>query len=210
MTGVQTCALPISAALTAEERIKVITDGKTVGDDGYIQVTGAKEAVIQISAATNFVAYDDVSGDAAAKADRLLADVDGHDYGKLKAAHVKAYKEQFDRVKLELPDVESSSADTDVRVAGFRDVYDPSLMALLFNYGRYLLICSSQPGGQPANLQGIWNDSMDAPWDSKYTININTEMNYWPAEVTNLAETHQPLFDMVEELAVTGDRKSVV
>ena len=200
----------VAAALTAEERIKVITDGKTVGDDGYIQVTGAKEAVIQISAATNFVAYDDVSGDAAAKADRLLADVDGHDYGKLKAAHVKAYKEQFDRVKLELPDVESSSADTDVRVAGFRDVYDPSLMALLFNYGRYLLICSSQPGGQPANLQGIWNDSMDAPWDSKYTININTEMNYWPAEVTNLAETHQPLFDMVEELAVTGARTARV
>lgn len=200
----------VAAALTAEERIKVITDGKTVGDDGYIQVTGAKEAVIQISAATNFVAYDDVSGDAAAKADRLLADVDGHDYGKLKAAHVKAYKEQFDRVKLELPDVESSSADTDVRVAGFRDVYDPSLMALLFNYGRYLLICSSQPGGQPANLQGIWNDSMDAPWDSKYTININTEMNYWPAEVTNLAETHQPLFDMVEELALTGARTARV
>ncbi len=200
----------VAAALTAEERIKVATDGKTVGETGCIEVSGAKEAVIYVAAATNFVSYNDVSGDAAAKADKMLADVNRRDYKKLKTAHVKAYREQFDRVKLELPDVESSSADTDLRVAGFRDVYDPSLMALLFNYGRYLLICSSQPGGQPANLQGIWNDSMNAPWDSKYTININTEMNYWPAEVTNLSETHEPLFDMVEDLAVTGARTAKV
>lgn len=214
--GIMTVTVPgvahegVEAALNAEERIKVTADGKTTDGNGCIEVTGAKEAVIYIAAATNYVSYDDVSGDAAAKADKLLAGVDGRDYKKLKSAHVKAYREQFDRVRLELPDVASSSADTDLRVAGFRDVYDPSLMALLFNYGRYLLICSSQPGGQPANLQGIWNDSMNAPWDSKYTININTEMNYWPAEVTNLSETHEPLFDMVEELSVTGARTAKV
>ena len=122
----------------------------------------------------------------------------------LAAMHVRNYKNMMGRVTLNLPSSSKSKADTRSRIAAYRDGGDEQLAALLFQYGRYLLISSSQPGGQPANLQGIWNASSNAPWDSKYTLNINAEMNYWPAEVTNLSETHQPLFDMITDLSKTG------
>lgn len=109
-------------------------------------------------------------------------------------------------MKFSIPSTETSTLETDKRVAAFGEGKDQNLMALMFQYGRYLLISSSQPGGQPANLQGLWCNSVYAPWDSKYTININTEMNYWPAEVTNLSENHQPLFDMVSDLSVSGKK----
>ena len=127
-------------------------------------------------------------------------------YAKALERHLVRYKALFDRVQLALGDEagESSKRETDVRIRDFNQGKDVTLPALLFQYGRYLLISSSQPGGQPANLQGIWNNSVYAPWDSKYTININTEMNYWPAEVTNLAETHEPLFSMLDDLSSTG------
>lgn len=105
-----------------------------------------------------------------------------------------------------IPSTETSTLETDKRVVAFGEGKDLNLIALMFQYGRYLLISSSQPGGQPANLQGLWCNSVYAPWDSKYTININTEMNYWPAEVTNLSENHQPLFDMVSDLSVNGKK----
>ena len=120
------------------------------------------------------------------------------------AKHTELYKEQFDRVRLCLPETEASKEETVLRIQNFNQGKDPSMAALLFQYGRYLLISSSQPGGQPANLQGLWNKEFNAPWDSKYTININAEMNYWPAEVTNLSETHEPLFAMAKDLSVTG------
>ena len=125
-------------------------------------------------------------------------------YEKALKNHIAYYKKQFDRVRLTLPTGKTSQLETPKRIENFGNGEDMAMVALLFHYGRYLLISSSQPGGQPANLQGIWNNSTHAPWDSKYTININTEMNYWPAEVTNLSETHSPLFSMLKDLSVTG------
>lgn len=194
----------IKAKLRAETQIKVKADGgKTSAADGRIHVKGATEATVYISAASNFINYNDVSGNESKKAASFLASAMKIPYGTLLERHKKAYREQFDRVSLTLPS-RATSIDTRDRIVNFTADNDPALVALLFQYGRYLLISSSQPGGQAANLQGVWNDRVSPPWDSKYTININTEMNYWPAEVTALQETHGPLFDLVEDLSATG------
>lgn len=195
----------IPGKLTAKCGIRVKTDGKVSNVKGEgLSVKDASYATLYIASATNYVNYHDISG----KPDRVVANlldkVVKKDFIPAANDHTLAYKEQFDRVSLKLPAAANSGLETHLRVADFNNTYDPSLLALLFQYGRYLMICSSQPGGQPANLQGVWNDSYRAPWDSKYTININTEMNYWPAEVTNLAECHEPLFDLVEDLSHTG------
>ncbi|MDP9042128.1 MAG: glycoside hydrolase family 95 protein, partial [Bacteroidota bacterium] len=118
--------------------------------------------------------------------------------------HVSAYQHYFNRVKLDLGITKSVNMPTDIRLKNFNKEDDPQFAALYFQYGRYLLISSSEPGGQPANLQGIWNDKLNPPWGSKYTININTEMNYWPAEETNLEELQDPLIQMVKDLSETG------
>lgn len=197
----------VKAALRAECRVQVVTDGKVEASGNALEVSGAKEATLYISAATNFVNYHDVSGDAAARAERYLAQAMKVPYEKALENHVAYYKSLFDRVQLTLGDGkadEASKQETYVRIRDFKQGKDQTLPALLFQYGRYLLISSSQPGGQPANLQGIWNGSTNPAWDSKYTININTEMNYWPAEVTNLSEMHEPLFAMLKDLSVTG------
>ena len=194
----------VPAAIHADCLARVVTDGTTTGDGTWLSVTGATEATIYLAAATNYVNYRDTSGNSLKKARRLLADAMRHDYEEALARHTAKYQEQFGRVSLNLPQTAKSEEETWQRVRDFNQGGDPSLAALMFQYGRYLLICGSQPGGQPTTLQGKWNDKRDAPWDSKYTININTEMNYWPAEVTNLTETHQPLFNMLEDLAVTG------
>ncbi|WP_431242192.1 glycosyl hydrolase family 95 catalytic domain-containing protein [Flavobacterium sp. P21] len=128
----------------------------------------------------------------------------------MKKAHIAYYQKYFKRVKLDFGTTEASKLPTNERLANFRYVSDPSFVTLYFQYGRYLLISSSQPGGQPANLQGIWNHSMNPAWDSKYTININTEMNYWPAEKTNLSEMHEPLLKMIQEVAQTGKETAKV
>ena len=194
----------IPAALRAECRVRVVSDGEVRAAAGSLNVSNATTATVYISAATNYVNYKDVSGDESKRSAAALEKALNSSYKKALKAHVKAYKKQFDRVSLELPASEASKMPTDERVRNFHKGTDRQLVALMFQYGRYLLISSSQPGGQPATLQGIWNESMHAPWDSKYTININTEMNYWPAEVTNIAETHEPLFAMVKDLSVTG------
>ena len=126
------------------------------------------------------------------------------EYAELLKRHIAFYKKYFDRVKLDLGITDSVNKPTNVRIKEFATANDPQLVALYFQFGRYLLICSSQPGGQPATLQGLWNHQLYPAWDSKYTININTEMNYWPAEVTNLREMHEPLIQMVKELSETG------
>ncbi|MDE7387492.1 MAG: glycoside hydrolase family 95 protein [Muribaculaceae bacterium] len=172
--------------------------------DSTLTVAGADEVVIYVSSATNFIDYKSVGGNPQAKAENTLTKVSGKDYADLKSAHVNAYRRQFDRVSLSLGSGGRDTIPTDVRISSFNAADDPALMALLFQYGRYLLISSSQPGGQPANLQGIWNDSPFAPWDGKYTVNINLQMNYWPADVTNLSECNEPLFKMLEELAEAG------
>ena len=196
----------VRAGLHAECRVKVLTDGAMAAAGEALEVSGAREATLYISAATNYVNYHDVSGDAAARAERCLEQAVQVPYAKALERHLVRYKALFDRVQLALGDEagEASKRETDVRIRDFNQGQDVTLPALLFQYGRYLLISSSQPGGQPANLQGVWNNSVYAPWDSKYTININTEMNYWPAEVTNLAETHEPLFSMLDDLSQTG------
>ena len=197
----------VKATLRAECRVQVVTDGKVEVSGDALAVSGAQEATLYISAATNFVNYHDVSGDAAVRAERYLAQAMKVPYEKALENHVAYYKSLFDRVQLTLGDGkadEASKQETYVRIRDFKQGKDQTLPALLFQYGRYLLISSSQPGGQPANLQGIWNGSTNPAWDSKYTININTEMNYWPAEVTNLSEMHEPLFAMLKDLSVTG------
>lgn len=195
----------IPGELTAQCVIKVLSNGKVTADKQNINVADASDVTILISAATNFVNYHDITGNALKKANAYINKVVKKSYDALLADHVRAYKAQFDRVRLSLPTAKGSQAETTQRVADFnKNGNDQALVALMFHFGRYLLISSSQPGGQPANLQGVWNQKKNAPWDSKYTININTEMNYWPAEVTNLQETAEPLYSMIRDLSETG------
>ena len=174
-----------------------------------LKITGATHATIIVSQATNFKKYNDVSGNADATAFAYLQNYEtsGKDYATTLADHKAVYKQQFDRVDLTLDGNAAQEAkDTELRIKEFHKTSDPQLAANYFQFGRYLLISSSQPGTQPANLQGIWNpDARQYPaWDSKYTSNINVEMNYWPAEVTNLAECHEPFVEMVKDVSVTG------
>ena len=194
----------VPAGLKAESRVWVETDGRLTDGAKTLTIENATSATVYLTAATNFVNYQDVSGNASAKIDKVMESVKGRSFGDLLQAHLKKYQVQYNRVSLTLPKSDKSGLPTDQRLAAFKDGQDMDMVALMFQYGRYLLISSSQPGGQPANLQGVWNDKMKAPWDSKYTININTEMNYWPALVCNLAETQQPLFAMLKDLSVTG------
>ena len=201
----------VKAGLKAECRISVETDGKIERKVHSIEVDDATTATLYITAATNFVNYHDISGNPVKKNNETLDGLKGKPYKQLLAAHVRKYQEQYNRVSLDLSrtsrDSRASSLPTDERVAAFeKDPSDLDLVSLMMQYGRYLLISSSQPGGQPANLQGVWNDKMNAPWDSKYTININAEMNYWPALIGNLAETQGPLFEMTRELSETGTK----
>ena len=196
----------IKASLTAELEARVVTDGRSKASGEGLLVENATEVTLFIAAATNFVNYHDVSGDPLAKNKATLASAMTKKYKTLMRQHVAKYRGQYDRVKLTLPESENSGLETDKRLAAFADGMDMDMVALMMQYGRYLLISSSQPGGQPANLQGVWNDKVNAPWDSKYTININAEMNYWPALVGNLAETQQPLFSMIRDLSETGTK----
>ena len=195
----------IKAGLTAECRVWVESNGKAEVSGEQIVVRDASEATLYITAATNYVNYHDISGNAAAKNDAVTNAVKGRSFDSLLQAHKTKYQSQYQRVALTLPKTEQSALPTDKRLAAFNKTPgDMDLVALMFQYGRYLLICASQPGGQPSTLQGVWNDSMYAPWDSKYTININTEMNYWISDVGNLGETSQPLFAMISDLSETG------
>lgn len=195
----------IPGAIRMETHTAIRTpDGKVTVEPDRIVVSNAKTATIYISAATNFVNYHDVSGNESKRASGYLKAALKTPYEQAKANHTAYYQAQFNRVKFNLGTSEAAKEQTHIRVKNFNNGQDPSLAALFFQYGRYLLICSSQPGGQAANLQGIWNNELLAPWDGKYTININLEMNYWPAEVTNLSETHLPLIQLVKELSETG------
>ena len=203
----------IKGGLTADCRMEVKADGEVKIDDSELEIDDATEATLYIVAATTFVNYQDVSGNPTKKNNLVLGSLRGKSYKKLLKDHIKKYQEQYNRVSLTLTSQTShtsntshtSTLPTDKRLAAF-DGKDLDMVSLMMQYGRYLLISSSQPGGQPANLQGVWNNKMDAPWDSKYTININAEMNYWPALVGNLAETQQPLFSMIRDLSQTGTK----
>ena len=204
VNGVEQEGVP--SGLKAVSNVYVKTDGNiTSNDNKTITVKDATTALFLITAATNFVNYHDVSGKPSEKTNKTLASVTDKSFDKLLKAHLKKYQEQYNRVVLNLPKSANSGLETDKRVAAFeKDATDLDLVGLMMQYGRYLLISSSQPGGQAANLQGVWNDNYNAPWDSKYTININAEMNYWPALIGNIAETQEPLFSMVKDLSETG------
>ena len=196
----------IASKLKATLRYQVESDGTvTYGSGGSVTVKDFTTATVYISAATNYVDYKTVTGKASAIALSYLNSSRQHSYEELLERHKEAYQAQYNRVKLWLPSSATNSKLTTVkRLEKFTGSTDWGMVALLFNYGRYLLISSSQRGGQPANLQGLWNDKKDAPWDSKYTININAEMNYWPSEVCNLTETNEPFFAMIRDLSETG------
>jgi len=181
-----------------------ITGGTLKQDGKRLTITNADKAVIYISIGTNFINYKDITGDALAKARSFLDNAYSKSFNQLKQKHIKKYKYYFDRVNLDLGTTAAAKLPTDERLKQFNSGDDPQMMELYFQFGRYLLISSSQPGTQAANLQGIWNQSIKPAWDSKYTVNINTEMNYWPAEVTNLSEMHQPLFDLIKDISETG------
>lgn len=195
--------------LHATTYIQIIADGGKQSADrskGTLTVKNADSALIIVASATNFENYKDISGDSDAKAMAALSAFD-RDYARAKADHSARYASMFNRVSLDLGHNPVQEAKpTDTRIAEFASSDDPGLAAMYFQFGRYLLICSSQPGTQPANLQGIWNpDAGQYPaWDSKYTTNINVEMNYWPAEVTNLSECHDPFLQLVKDVSVTG------
>ena len=195
----------IPGHLTAECRILAEADGEIVDGTESITIVNATTATLYIIAATNFVNYQDISGDPRQKNDQKTAALKGKTYTQLLDDHIRRYQAQYNRVSLKIAgSAAQASLPTDKRLVAFADSHDPDMVSLMMQYGRYLLISSSQPGGQPANLQGVWNDKLNAPWDSKYTININAEMNYWPALVGNLAETQQPFFDMIRDLSQTG------
>ena len=199
----------IPGKLNAEVRVKVMADGNVQDAGSNMYVRNATTATILVTAATNYINYKDISGNPVLKNNQTMSLLKGKNYKTLLKRHLQKYQEQYDRVSLTLPKSENSELETDKRLAKF-DGKDFDMVSLMMQYGRYLLISSSQPGGQPANLQGVWNNKMDAPWDSKYTININAEMNYWPALVGNLAETQEPLFMMIRDLSETGKRTARV
>ena len=197
----------IPGKLTAECRILAEADGEIVDGAESMTIVKATTVTLYIIAATNYVNYQDISGDPKQKNDQKMSALKGKNYAQLLDDHIRRYQEQYQRVSLNISnssDNPNKNLPTDQRLTAFADSNDPDMVSLMMQYGRYLLISSSQPGGQPANLQGVWNDKLNAPWDSKYTININAEMNYWPALVGNLAETQQPFFDMIKDLSQTG------
>lgn len=186
-----------------------VTGGTVVSAGSEIRVDGADEVVFLLSAATSYNGFDKSPStgevDASAKAASFLTAASARTWDELKARHTADYRRLFDRVTLNLPSTpEQEALPTDERLCRFHAAPDAGLAALLFQYGRYLMISGSRPGGQPLNLQGIWNDEVLPPWNGAYTLNINAEMNYWPAEVTNLSECHEPLFRLTKELAVNG------
>ncbi len=191
--------------LVFESWVRIVHhDGKVEAGAKTLSLRDATSAVLLVSIGTNFVNYTDISADPRARALAHLEKAAKKGYAALVKDHAASYQKQFGRVKLDLGVTDAAAWPTDLRLSRFGEGKDPHLAALYFQFGRYLLIASSQPGSQPSTLQGKWCDRLDAPWDSKYTVNINTEMNYWPAETTDLAELHEPLVQMLREVSVTG------
>lgn len=205
LTGKSADYLGVPGKVRYVALLKVLPEGGEV-HTGYKDLTlkGASAVTLYISAATNFVSYKDLSADPMKKAQEALEAALKKNYQALKSDHLSAHRALFRRVEVDFGSTDNSFLPTDERIKNYDGQNDPNLAALVFQFGRYLLICSSRPGTQPANLQGIWNESMNPSWDSKYTTNINTEMNYWPAEVANLSECADPLFKMIKELTDQG------
>ncbi|HWT50608.1 MAG TPA: glycoside hydrolase family 95 protein, partial [Caulobacter sp.] len=207
LAGVNESQQGVAAQLKFECRVEVRSKGgKVTGQGGKLSVTGADEVLLLIAAATSYRRYDDVSGDPAALNKATLAKLSAKPWAKILADHQADHRRLFRRVDVDFGRTRADLLPTDERIKTSPTTDDPSLAALYYQYGRYLLIACSRPGGQPANLQGIWNDKTSAPWGGKYTININTEMNYWPAEPTGLPELVEPLIALVKDISETGAR----
>jgi alpha-L-fucosidase 2 len=207
LSGTNGAAEGIGGALKFQTRVRVLARrGQTSADTDAISVRNADSAILIIAAATSYKSFADTSGDPAAIVEKQCEAASKKGFANLLKSHVTEHQRLFRRVRLDLGQTESMKLPTNERIKNFQDGKDPQLAALYFQFGRYLLISSSRPGSQPANLQGIWNDSMSPPWGGKYTININTEMNYWPAETCNLGECIEPLVRMVKDLSRTGAR----
>ncbi len=197
----------IKGQVRFQSRLKIVPEGGTLSTkDSSLILSNANSATLYVSIATNFVNYNDISADAEQRAIAYIGKAEKKNYDQMLKDHSAYYRNYFKRVTLDLGQTAAASQPTDVRIKNFSTTNDPALAALYFQFGRYLLICSSQPGGQASTLQGIWCNQLDPPWKSAYTININTEMNYWPAEPTNLTEMHEPLIQMVKDLSVTGQK----
>jgi alpha-L-fucosidase 2 len=207
LRGTNGSAQGITGALNFQVCARVLNDGGTLNATANsVTVANADSVTILIAAATSYKSYDDVNGDPEAIVKKQIAAATKKKFDKLLAAHTKEHQRLFRRVALDLGRTAAVELPTNERIQNFGTGHDPQFATLYFQFGRYLLISSSRPGTQPANLQGIWNDSMNPPWQSKYTININTEMNYWPAEAGNLGECVEPLIQMVKEMSQTGAR----
>ena len=211
LRGMNGDAFGIKGGLKFEARLLVLTRGGEVAiENERIVITNADSALLLVAAATSYRSYKDTTGDPSAITTEQLRRARQKPFADLRAAHVAEHQRLFHRVKLDLGRTAAADLPTDQRPSEFRKGSDPHLATLYFQYGRYLLISSSRPGSQPANLLGIWNHLMTPPWESKYTININTEMNYWPAETANLSECHEPLLRLVSELVENGSRTARV
>ena len=197
----------VTGALRFEAQAKILPEGgKRTTHDAHIEIRGANAVTILLAMATSYKNFDDVSGDPTAIVSDQIARASRRPFARISADASAEHRRLFRRVSLDLSRTPAADQPTDIRIRTSEGADDPALAALYFNYGRYLLISSSRPGGQAANLQGLWNESTKPPWGSKYTININTEMNYWPAEPTALAECVAPLVAMVRGLAQSGER----
>ncbi len=194
-------------ALSGTALLEVETSGGKISVSGNrLHVEKADQAIVWLSAATNFVNPDDVSGDPDKLCEKFVSAVAGRSFNQLKQTHINDYQKYFCRFSIDLGESANEALPTDTRIMRISDKMDNSLAALYVQYGRYLMLSSSRPGTYPANLQGIWNDRLNPSWDSKYTVNINTEMNYWPVEILNIAECHEALFKMLKELVPKGEK----
>ena len=199
--------LGVTGALKYRVQLKAVSEGGAVTvDDTEMTVAEADAVTLYVAAATSFVNYKDVSADPAARVAGHLAGLRGKSYVSVRDAAVANHQSLFKRVRLELEAGAHSHLPTDLRMAALETGPDPSLAALCYHFGRYLLISSSRPGTEAANLQGIWNENMNPKWDSKYTANINLQMNYWPVESGNLSDCAEPLTRLVKELTDQGSQ----
>ncbi len=208
MTGSGPAYRGVPGALRFACRVRAVPSGGSARiEEGRIVIEDADAVTILLDAATSYVNWRDVSGDPVAATKRRIQAAARQSFSGLRSAHIAEHRRLFRRVSLDLGSSPAADKPTDERLKAFAGgADDPQLAALYYQFGRYLLICSSRPGTQPANLQGLWNESTSPPWDSKYTININTEMNYWPAESANLSECGEPLARMLREMAESGAR----
>lgn len=195
--------VPYKSVLFGEARIDVETDGVVVQGKGKLELKNATEATLYLTAATNYKRYDNITNNPSEIVTKVMEALEKKSYRELKEDHIKDYQALFNRFDLDFGKNEKVDLPTDERLAQFESG-DPQFVALYVQFGRYLMLSSSREGTNPSNLQGIWNDQLIPAWDSKYTTNINAEMNYWLSEISNIPETHQPLFKLIEEVAESG------